>query len=108
MLMSVSISPGEYVWKSKMTFPDLSTLQTGGAKEASDKTFGSYLWQGVSEVNNMQHDADAAIHELITGGDVNSAEVMTTVQKSEMAFRLLTQIRNKLLTAYEELNAIRF
>ena len=41
--MSVSISPGEYVWKSKMTFPDLSTLQTGGAKEASDKTFGSSL-----------------------------------------------------------------
>jgi flagellar hook-basal body complex protein FliE len=33
---------------------------------------------------------------------------MTTVQKSEMAFRLLTQIRNKLMTAYEELNAIRF
>jgi flagellar hook-basal body complex protein FliE len=106
--MSASISPGEYAWKSKMTFPDMATLQTASAKGVPEKNFGTYLWEGVSEVNNMQHDADAAIHELLTGGDVNSAEVMTTVQKSEMAFRLLTQIRNKLLTAYEELNAIRF
>lgn len=106
--MSASISPGQYAWKSKMTFPDMGTLQAASAKGASEKNFGTYLWEGVSEVNNMQHDADAAIHELLTGGDVNSAEVMTTVQKSEMAFRLLTQIRNKLLSAYEELNAIRF
>jgi flagellar hook-basal body complex protein FliE len=106
--MSASISPGQYAWKSKMTFPDLSTLQTGAAQGSQEKNFGTYLWDGVNEVNNMQHDADAAIHELLTGGDVNQAEVMTTVQKSEMAFRLLTQIRNKLLTAYEELNAIRF
>lgn len=106
--MSASISPGQYAWKSKMTFPDMSTLRTAAMPGSQEKNFGTYLWEGVNEVNNMQHDADAAIHELLTGGDVNQAEVMTTVQKSEMAFRLLTQIRNKLLTAYEELNAIRF
>ncbi len=106
--MSASISPGQYSWQSKMTLPGMSTLQTAATQGSQEKNFGTYLWEGVSEVNNMQHDADAAIHELLTGGDVNQAEVMTTVQKSEMAFRLLTQIRNKLLTAYEELNAIRF
>jgi flagellar hook-basal body complex protein FliE len=33
--------------------------------------------------------------------------VFTSVQKADMSFRLLVQIRNKLMQAYEELNSIR-
>ena len=55
----------------------------------------------------MQQDAHANVHELLTGGDVSQAEVMTAVQKADMAFQLLVQVRNKLMSAYEELNAIR-
>jgi len=106
--MGFSYSPGMLPWKPMTSFAELTTARTPSLQETPEKSFGNYLWDGVSEVNNMQHDANDAIHELLTGGDVNSAEVMTTVQKSEMAFRLLTQIRNKMLTAYEELNAIRF
>lgn len=54
------------------------------------------------EVNNMQHQANSMVHELLTGGDVNSAEVLTSVQKADMAFRTLLQVRNKLIEAYRE------
>jgi flagellar hook-basal body complex protein FliE len=54
------------------------------------------------EVNNMQHRADSMVHEMLTGGDVNSAEVLTSVQKADMAFRTLLQVRNKLIEAYRE------
>ncbi len=40
-------------------------------------------------------DADKAVQQLITGGDVNPAEVLTTVQKADMSFRMMLQIRNK-------------
>ena len=43
----------------------------------------------------------------ITGGDVNPAEVLTTVQKADMSFRMMLQIRNKLVAAFQEVNNIR-
>jgi flagellar hook-basal body complex protein FliE len=55
----------------------------------------------------MQHDSQQLVEQLLTGGDVNQAEVFTSVQKADMSFRLLVQIRNKLMQAYEELNSIR-
>lgn len=54
------------------------------------------------EVNEMQQNADGMVHELLTGGDVQSAEVLTAVQKADMAFRTMLQVRNKLIEAYRE------
>jgi flagellar hook-basal body complex protein FliE len=54
------------------------------------------------DVNSMQNQANSMVHELLTGGDVNSAEVLTSVQKADMAFRTLLQVRNKLIEAYRE------
>lgn len=106
--MSVSISPGMMPWKLQAD-PSATGMKIGSPATGADKVnFGQFLMRGLSEVNTMQHDADDAINQLLTGAEVNSAEVLTTVQKSEMAFRLITQIRNKLLSAYEELNNMRF
>jgi flagellar hook-basal body complex protein FliE len=43
----------------------------------------------------------------MTGEDVNPAEVLTAVQKADMAFRMMMQIRNKLVQAYDEVKSIR-
>lgn len=69
--------------------------------------FGSLLGQSVSEVNSLQQESTASVHEMLTGGDVQPAEVFASVQKADMAFRMLLQVRNKLMQAYEEVNAIR-
>ena len=55
----------------------------------------------------MQQDADHAVEQLFTGGDVDPAEVLTAVQKADMSFRLMMQIRNKLVQAYQEIQDIR-
>jgi flagellar hook-basal body complex protein FliE len=62
---------------------------------------------GIESVNQTQLHADQQVQALLTGQDVTQAEVLTAVQKADMSFRLLVQIRNKLMAAYEELNAIR-
>jgi flagellar hook-basal body complex protein FliE len=38
---------------------------------------------------------------------VNPAEVLTAVQKADLAFRMMMQIRNKLVSAYEDIQNIR-
>ena len=58
-------------------------------------------------VNHSQQHASSQVHELLTGGDVSQVEVLTAVQKADMSFRLLVQVRNILMAAYEEITAIR-
>ena len=41
-----------------------------------------------------------------TYGNVNQAEVLTAVQKADLAFRMMLQVRNKLIEAYHELQQI--
>jgi flagellar hook-basal body complex protein FliE len=55
----------------------------------------------------MQQDADSAVQQLLTGDDVNPAEVLTSLQKADLSFRMVMQIRNKLLQAYQEIKDVR-
>ncbi len=55
----------------------------------------------------MQQSADQAVEQLATGGDVSPAEVLTAVQKADIAFRMMMQIRNKIVSAYEEVQNVR-
>jgi flagellar hook-basal body complex protein FliE len=80
-------------------------MQNPGGAHSVD--FGSLLGQGVAEVNSLQNQSAESIEQLLTGGDVQPAEVFASVQKADMAFRMLLQVRNKLMQAYEEVNAIR-
>ena len=60
----------------------------------------------VRGVQSMQSGADAMVNTMLTGGDVNESEVLTSVQKADLAFRMLLQIRNKLMDAYREVQQI--
>ena len=65
------------------------------------------LVDSIQQVNTMQLDADKAVETMFTGGDVNPAEVLTAVQKADLAFRLTMQMRNKLMEVYQEVRDIR-
>ena len=78
-----------------------------GNAPAGAQPFKNILLEALDQVNTMQHEADAAVQQLVTGGDVNPAEVLTNLQKADMSFRLMLQIRNKLVSAYQEINNIR-
>jgi flagellar hook-basal body complex protein FliE len=74
---------------------------TGGS------SFQNMLVDSLKQVNSMQQDANRAVENLMTGGDVNPAEVLTAVQKADLAFRMMMQVRNKLVAAYQEVKDIK-
>jgi flagellar hook-basal body complex protein FliE len=76
-----------------------------GAQPAS--SFKDLLLHSIHEVNSMQQAADQAVEALVSGQEVNPAEVLTAVQKADIAFRLMMQIRNKIVQAYQEVQNIR-
>lgn len=96
-----------------LNIPMLSPAQLAGPAAApSDASKGStsfkdFLLDSIRDVNSMQQDADKAVEKLVTGGDVNPAEVLIAVQKADIAFRMMIQVRNKMVQAYEEVKNIR-
>lgn len=82
------------------------TAAGGGAGAADATSFKNILLDSIQEVNSMQRDAADAVEGLATGEDVNPAEVLTAVQKADIAFRLMMQIRNKLVDAYNQIENI--
>ena len=85
--------------------PSLPAQPLGHA--AGAQPFKNVLLEALGQVNTMQTQANEAVQQLVTGGDVNPAEVLTTLQKADMSFRMMLQIRNKLVQAYQEINNIR-
>jgi flagellar hook-basal body complex protein FliE len=70
-------------------------------------SFRDFLVNSIQEVNSMQQAADKAVEKLATGGDVSAAEVLTAVQKADIAFHLMMQVRNKLVQAFEDVQNVR-
>ncbi len=90
----------------------VSTSPVGNAPEPlpaalPETQFKDYLLRSLAEVNAMQHEADRAVEQLATGGDISPAEVLTAVQKADLAFKMMLQIRNKLVQAFQEVQNIR-
>ena len=79
----------------------------GGGHGQDGASFKDVLQKSIQEVNQLQKEADAAIQELAVGKRDDYAGVMTAVQKADVAFRTLMQVRNKLIDAYQEFNRMR-
>jgi flagellar hook-basal body complex protein FliE len=86
-------------------------LSSGGALKTNaaqgTTSFKDVLLSSIDQVNSMQQAADQAVEQLATGGEVSPAEVLTAVQKADIAFRLMMQIRNKIVSAYQEIQNVR-
>lgn len=76
------------------------------APAAGESSFKDLLIGSIEQVNTMQYDADEAVEALFTGEDVNPAEVLTAVQKADLAFQLTMQLRNKAMEVYREIRDI--
>ena len=78
--------------------PGASGLDGG----AQPKSFGEMLNQSLDKVNELQMQADGAAKELTAGHNKNIHETMLMMEKADMSFRLMMQVRNKVIDAYRE------
>lgn len=67
--------------------------------EASGAGFG----QALDRLGAMQAESDRAIEKLIAGEPVDLHQVMLSVEKTDLAFRVALQLRNKMVQAYQEI-----
>lgn len=75
-----------------------------GAGEASpSQSFGDFLAQSISKVNSVQQDANVAMQRLASGESKNIHETLLAVEKADLAFKQMNQVRMKVIDAYREI-----
>lgn len=85
----------------------LESLANGQALQRQEKpeqgnNFSSLMQQAINQVNETQMEAAGLSQAFELGEKVDLSEVMIAIQKSRVSFQALTEVRNKLLSAYQD------
>ena len=80
---------------------DFSSLEMPSAS-SSRESFAEMLSKSLAEVNSLQVEANTAMQKIASGESKNIAETMIAVEKAEIAFKSMNQIRMKVIDAYKE------
>lgn len=64
--------------------------------------FEALLKKELAAVDQAQKQANQKVLDLATGKNPDLAEVSLSLTQADLSFRLLLQVRNKLLEAYQE------
>ena len=70
--------------------------------------FGGVLKNALQQVNDLGNDANAQIGSLLQGGNTDVNNVMVAIEKADVAFQLMMQVRNKVVSAYQDIEKMQF
>ena len=76
------------------------------ATDGSSSPFNEFVKRSLADVNRQVVDADRAANDLATGKNQDIHYTMISMQKAEISFELVMQIRNKLMSAYDEIRLL--
>ena len=97
----------------KVDLPSLSTPRgptkttiTADSTPVREKSFGKTLETFLGDVNETHEAADKTIENVVTGRTEHLHEAVVAINKAEMSFRYMMEVRSKLLQAYQEVQRI--
>lgn len=71
--------------------------------KAEEKTFGAYLKDALSNVNALQKESERQNTLLAAGKVEDVSQVVVAGAKADLALQLTLQIRNRAVSAYQEI-----
>src|SRR5579864_8856673 len=76
--------------------------------EAGPSDFSQTLDGVLSQVNSLQTDATSKVGELLQGNGQDLHSAMIAVEKANLSFQLMMQVRNKIVQAYQTVSQMQF
>lgn len=68
-----------------------------------ETTFAQWIEHQIVDTNTQLNAADNALNELASGRAESLHQTMITLEQAKLSFQYLEQIRNRLMSAYQEL-----
>ena len=82
---------------------DIKAPGLEGGEIEGGKTFGEFLQDSIGQVNTLQKEANVAMEKLASGESQNLHETLLAVEKAEISFKMMNQVRTKVIDAYREI-----
>ena len=72
-------------------------------KDVEESKFGNVLTQAMEEIDSLQNQSHQEIEKVLGGNITDVHSAMIAMQKADLSFQMMMQIRNKLVEAYHEI-----
>jgi flagellar hook-basal body complex protein FliE len=82
--------------------------QQPNVEGAEDGDFGKMVARAIDDVNGQLAQAGKSVEALTTGENKDIHATMISMEKASISLQLLTQVRNKIIDAYKEVQRMSF
>jgi flagellar hook-basal body complex protein FliE len=77
-------------------------------QESGGPGFLDTLKSAVNQMNDLQSQADSQVAGMLNGDGQDVHSAMIAVEKANLSFELMVQVRNKIVSAYQEVSRMSF
>jgi len=102
--MGILFSPLGSLGSISSSLPKLAPLES----EDPQGGFSGVLSNAINHVNELSGGAEQQIGNLLKGGSGDMSSVMIAIEKADTAFQLMMQVRNKIVSAYQDIEKMQF
>jgi flagellar hook-basal body complex protein FliE len=90
----------------KFVLDNLAQNEAAKTGKAGSSSFSDVLKESISKVGELEKEANAQTEKLVNMDSQDVHDTMISVQKADLTFQMMMQIRNKIIDAYQEIMKI--
>ncbi len=94
---------GRNIRISELNVGSIFNSEKSKIKKNETLNFADILKQAIGEVNQLQKEAKQVLEDFATGKEENIEKVVATIERADVALRILTEVRNRAIEAYQEI-----
>ncbi|MGB8885533.1 MAG: flagellar hook-basal body complex protein FliE [Candidatus Korobacteraceae bacterium] len=87
---------------------DLPQPASPVADSTGKSSFGDSLREAVADVDSLNLDARYKVSSLVEGNGSDVHDAAIAVEKADLSFQLMLQVRNKVVQAYQQIAGMQF
>jgi flagellar hook-basal body complex protein FliE len=76
--------------------------------DTSGSGFRDVLHSAIDDIQQLEGQAETKVAGVIDGNGVDVHSAMIAVEKADLSFQLMMQVRNKIVSAYQEISRMQF
>lgn len=85
-------------------------LDTAAIRPAADSEpgFHDLLGSAIDDIQQLEGQAQEKVAGVLSGSGSDVHSALIAVEKADLSFQLMMQVRNKIISAYEEISRMQF
>ncbi len=87
--------------------PSLAAIKPKSESPTGELNFQQLLMDSLSQVNQLEQQAQSNVEARLMGENITSSEVYTSLRKADLAIKMMMQVRNKLVSSFQEIQQMR-